>query len=807
MKKGIKRFLSAILAIGLLVTGCGKKIPEAPELLSPATENESYRPAELGDIGLYAMYSGVITGVITPTEYCHFWTTSVEVRDVLVNVGDDVKEGDVLAIANIDGAQKRIDDLRTQLSNMASGHETSEAIYRLTRQNLEYEKKAFDEAGDAVSATAKLAEIGILDENNRYDNMLYKHRVDDINKEIAAQQDIISDGTLKAKVSGKVVYSKELSTSRYVSFDENIVVIADYNDCYIEVTSVDALGLNGGISDFDVSKWSSFYTIVNGEKKYLEEYPYTKDEKLVAESKRTYPPSRLRYADGTKVTEIGQAIPIVAIRNGKEDVIRIGKDSLFEDSDGDYVYVKNGDAREKRYVQLGTQDRCYIEVISGLEEGEMVYYATEDIMPTQYEEYVAEISDYKATQNTKNYNIKDYSTHSYYSEYEGQLVTMNYTTGSQVNEGDLICVIKTDRGGAMLTELKRSIDSCKKQHSSAMEGYDEQLKGIDLSIDELENPPANTEPPVNDKPETATDGDADRATGSDADKENKKNPYELDMLKITRQIVEYQRKSEITNYEYQLSQLQEQYDDIARGNDGNGNISVYADTSGKISDIYISEGKNVTVGQEMFNIQTPASPCTSILSGSLRLGQKVTITTEKGDVYYGTAINIGGESTRCYLTTVNNKVYITRNSSAGNDGRSYIKMEDESFYKLGREKVQIEYVIRDIPDSIVIERDRLVYTEKDAQTNDVRSYVWKIVDGKPVKTYIAVANNDIGGETFCVIEGISEGDILVREITNKEAAEKASGKTSEEGSEEVSEAVTEDASGDASKETSEELEE
>ncbi|MCM1272050.1 MAG: hypothetical protein NC225_03405 [Clostridium sp.] len=806
MKKGIKRLLPAAFAIILLVSGCGKKIPEAPELIAPVTNNDTYRPADRGDIGLYAAYSGVVTGVITPTEHCHFWTTSVEIRDVRVSVGDDVKEGDVLAVADIEHAQKTIDDLTAQLANMSSGHETSEAVYRLTRQNLELEKRAFDEAGDAISSAAKLAEISVLDENNRYDNMLYQHRVDDINSEIKAQQELISDGTLKARVSGKVVYSKELSSSRHVTPSENVVVIADYNDCYIEVINVDSLALNGGAADFDVSKWQTFYTLENGKKKYLEEYPFSKDEKLVAESKRNYPPSRLRYADGTKATDVGQSIPIVAIRNGKEDVIRVGKDSLFEDSDGDYVYVKQGEEREKRYVQLGTQDKCYYEVLDGLEEGEMVYYTTEDLLPIQYEEYAVGVSDYESVQTLKNYNIKDFSTHSYYSEYEGQLVSLNFATGTQVKEGDLICVIKTDRGGAMLTELSRSLESFKKQHTATMEGFEAQLKDLDNQISLLENPPVTEEPAV-DEPQTATDGDAEQATDGDADKEQKKNPYEIDILKNNRQIIEYQRKSEIVNYEYQLAQMQEEYNNATKGNDGTGNISIYAETAGKISDVYISEGKNVAVGQEMFSIQTPASPCTSIAADSMRIGQKVTIKADDGAVYYGEAMNIASLSSRFYFTTVNNKVYITQSMPGGNEGKAYIKMEDASFYKLENATVQIEYTARYIPNSIVIDRDRLVYTETNAQTNDTKLYVWKLVDGIPVKTYIAVANTEMGGSGLCIIEGISEGDILIKEITSKEAENKDNAKASEGATAETTEEVPMDASGEASKETTKEGEE
>ena len=45
----------------------------------------------------------------------------------------------------------------------------------------------------------------------------------------------------------------------------------------------------------------------------------------------------------------------------------------------------------------------------------------------------------------------------------------------------------------------------------------------------------------------------------------------------------YQKKLACADQTYQLSQLQSAYDSISAGNDGKGNISVYAKNDGKVS--------------------------------------------------------------------------------------------------------------------------------------------------------------------------------------------------------------------------------
>ncbi len=761
MKKKHMRLISGILLLALVIAGCGSKIPEAPALIEPLAANESFRPVRYGDVGLNRKMSGILMGMVSPEEYCHFFLTAVEISEVSVSVGDYVSAGDVLAVADVESVREMIDDLNLQLANLASCHETEENIYSLTRKKLEYERLAFAEKGDITGATAKEAEIGILDENRRYSSMLYEHKVGDIKEDIAKKQDIISDGTLRARVSGRVVYCKDLSEGRNTTVDENVVVIADYDDCHIEVADMGSIGTT--VIDFDPSKYEMIYTVKNGQKKYLDEYAYSKSEKIVIENKDANPPARFRYADGTKPGNAGETVPIFFIMYGKENVLRIEKESLFEDGDGDYVYVKTETGKEKRYVELGTEDKCYKEVISGLSEGELVYYSAEQVMPDKYDEYAVSEGTYEEKKRLDKYAIETSAAAAYYSEYEGVLSDFRFNAGDYVNAGDVICEIKTDQGNAVLTEMKNSIDKLSAQYNTAIKSYDEQLAAVDEQIYELDNP-VEPEAPEEETPgdETATGSDADTATPGDAEEEYV-NPYARDILDCERQIIGLRKKLENINYEYQLSGLREEYEKISKGNDGNGSISVYANASGTITEISGDSGRKIHAGTKLFSINTPSSPRVSINATSLGLGQKVTLKDENDKIYYGEIVCASTDG-KSYVTTVNNKVYITSNVSLKNSKKSYISMEDEGFYELDgtNTKMSVQYSVCTIPGCVVLPGKGAVYQETDKESGDVRYYVWKIADDTLIKQYITLGSQT-DGDKICVIEGLSEGDVVAVE--------------------------------------------
>lgn len=71
----------------------------------------------------------------------------------------------------------------------------------------------------------------------------------------------------------------------------------------------------------------------------------------------------------------GMRVDVKTLGAHADDVIMLKMEALsFDEYNKPYVYVQNGDAKERRYVSTGINDGVYVEITDGLSEGETVYY-------------------------------------------------------------------------------------------------------------------------------------------------------------------------------------------------------------------------------------------------------------------------------------------------------------------------------------------------------------------------------------------------------------------------------------------------
>lgn len=777
------RIAAFIMSVACLLTACDKEYPDAPELIEPKSANESYRTVEYGDIG----YSDVRLGMVVPTEYCHFWTTSVKVSEIKVDIGDKVNAGDVLAVADIDAAAEIIEELTAQLELAQSVNAENNKKYELQKQELTYKLMGCQELGDIEGADSITVQISVLEENHRYDNLLYQHNVDRINDDIAKQQEIIENGTLVARSDGYVSYIKDISNDNRVNNSNNVVVISDYDDCYVEMQDET---VNSDI----LSGYSTCYANVNGKKCNLVEYKYSDYELLIAQSRVRYPKIRLKFEDSAVTPQAGVCVPIMLQKEMTEHVLLVGNDSLYEDEKGSFVYVRNGDAREARYVELGESDAYNSEVVSGLEEGESVFYASESVLPENYEEYTAEATTYREYENTKSYVFENTQKLRYYSDYEAQVEELLIKQGSEVGVGDLICTIRTNEGSAELKEMSNSINNYKLSYEQACKDFDSLIADLETQmaecLSEKDSDGNETDTPEDREPEpegdtaTATDGKAeddqgfgldgvkDVATDTDADGKPK-DPYLYEELSCQMEQVKIDKKIAYINYIYQLKLMEAAYAEASCNNDGTGRVMIYADKAGVLTNVNVKPGMKIKIGDRLFNIEVPAKEKTVLRGTSpMALNLPVTFTEEEtGKVYEGKVSGTTGATggQKFYFTTLNDKVYLTE-SVAATEERFYITVDDEAFYE-NNSKCVANYSSNIIEDAVVLSRG-MVFSEVNPHTLKEEYYVWKVVNGDLVKQYVTLMSTIVNSEIkFCIISGVKPGDVIAREKSPTEVEE------------------------------------
>lgn len=650
----------------MLIGGCGSKKTETiPDLEEPAASNASYQQVTYGDIGT----TNVLLGTAVPKEYGQAYKANVTVTRILVEPGDTVEKGDVLAYADVDEASASREAKQQELSHENTVYELNQKINQLQQEN------------ETENITSQIA---VLQENSRYDTKLHEYRVQKLNEEIAALDDLIADGTLKANHSGEVVYTKSLTVSRNAGTGENVVVVADTENLEIKLKDVT-------VQNYKYKDVPEKYMLQSGERVPVTEREYSTDELVLAKINNDYPNVLIEKPEGVEL-KAGELYPIYFEEKKAEHVLLVGNNSLYQEDGENYVYVGTGDdTREKRKVTTGVSDDHNTQIVEGLEEGEAVYYETMERMPSDYTEYMVERSDFQVENHGLKYSRADKNARVYLTEKEGVIVEIAVEKDAEVKKGDLLYIIDTGEGKAAITEAANAIETENTTYQKQQADYDAQLI-------ELQN---------------ATDSVSD----------------------YDRQIIILQKEVAEADHSYTLQQLQAAYDTLSRGNDGTGKLSVYADEDGQVSKITVWEGDTVEAGDEILKMKGEASDLLLVQMVSSKsvtvytddiaeVGEPVSITS--GDTTYtGTCVGFAAGSNNldegCLYIDENGAHYTFQTTSGYDTPAFYVRMKDEIVDDMGNgESVDFPYI--SMEDVIVLPAG-MIYEEKDAMHPDKVSYL------------------------------------------------------------------------------------
>lgn len=715
----------------MLIGGCGSKKTETiPDLEEPAASNASYQQVTYGDIGT----TKVLLGTAVPKEYGQAYKANVTVTRILVEPGDTVEKGDVLAYADVDEASASREAKQQELSHENTVYELNQKINQLQQDtaaedNMQ-ESATEDDTQEAITEESPqeteniTSQIAVLQENSRYDTKLHEYRVQKLNEEIAALDDLIADGTLKANHSGEVVYTKSLTVSRNAGTGENVVVVADTEDLEIKLKDVT-------VQNYKYKDVPEKYMLQSGERVPVTEREYSTDELVLAKINNDYPNVLIEKPEGVGL-KAGELYPIYFEEKKAEHVLLVGNNSLYQEDGENYVYVGTGDdTREKRKVTTGVSDDHNTQIVEGLEEGEAVYYETMERMPSDYTEYMVERSDFQVENHGLKYSRADKNARVYLTEKEGVIVEIAVEKDAEVKKGDLLYIIDTGEGKAAITEAANAIETENTTYQKQQADYDAQLT-------ELQN---------------ATDSASD---------------YDRQLITLQKEIAE-------ADHSYTLQQLQAAYDTLSRGNDGTGKVFVYADADGQVSKITAWEGDTVEAGDEILKMKGEASDLLLVQMVSSKsvtvytddiaeVGEPVSITS--GDTTYtGTCVGFAAGSNNldegCLYIDENGAHYTFQTTSGYDTPAFYVRMNDEIVDDMGNgESVDFPYI--SMEDVIVLPAG-MIYEEKDAMHPDKVSYfVWKIEGDHLVKQYVLL-DDTLTGNGKVVLFGIESGDVLARE--------------------------------------------
>jgi len=315
------------LSLVIMQTACSNLLPKeeaalAVPLVTPAAVEYKTQAAALSSISNKVTMYGKIFALTQQSLY--FTYEKGRIKEILVEVGDQVKAGDVLASINTDTI-----DLQVKL------------------QKLEVKKaQIYYDAAAEGTTERQIAYASLQQQQIQLDAL-------------QAQKE---GSTITAPFDGVITYTYKTAIGELVAGYETIITIAD--PATLMVTTDDALAVNlsvGGTALLTLRDSSTADALVV-------ETPATIDSKSV-----TATSAYLTFSsDIPAKARNGADVKIDYVTEQKDNVIVLAKKCVISANNRKYVSVFENGLRVEKDVEVGISNETDIEIVSGLAIGDLV---------------------------------------------------------------------------------------------------------------------------------------------------------------------------------------------------------------------------------------------------------------------------------------------------------------------------------------------------------------------------------------------------------------------------------------------------
>ena len=723
-------------------TGCGSNVVDVPELKEPVSTVDPFRPVKKRTVGKVSYYKGQVV----PTDHPVFATKGVNLSEIKVGVGDYVSEGDVVAVCSTKAKEEQITSIQNDIESLTRQRENTKNVSDETLKKLDFEKKVEEYLENTEGINQKTKDILIEQENQRFNLAVIDNQLSEKRSALAKLEEKTENYTFTAPCSGKVTFVKDVSKSNAIEAYENIVVISDMNDLYIET---DEINLERFGKENYISKW----TYIDGKRMDIVEHDYSNEEISYAASVKKNPPMAFDVP-GASLT-LGVDIMICCMTTDSTPKIVVGNDSINFDNGDYFVYIKKAQGEnEKRIIELGETDGLYTEVKSGLSEGELVFYQNTVLIPKEYKTEVASLGDYREESNTDVVSMA-YPYNKIYTAEVGGTYRKIQDVGN-ASGGDALFSIESSVGLAELQEVRDSIESLDNERTKAAREYqykkneiEDDLKGADLF------------------------GPKDMATDTDA---VRKTLYHAEIKECELNILEYQEDYERREYAAKRAIKEADYEKLKKGTekgDGRSDYVEYSDGRGYVN--FLPYSDKMAVEKDSFvlteQVRGNDNGKTKLLvymkqdalsnPTNAKIGEKVTLRQED-KVWTGTCIGMNGNLSRYCLFTRDGRPRVTYSKPFEKNiqYQFYLEMDSE-VSEMDLVKSSITFNGCDIRDVVVIPASALK-TEIAALSKESKYYVWKVENEEIVKEYVEVYNPNAPTSVKYILNGVEPGDIVLK---------------------------------------------
>lgn len=365
-RRYICRFLALCLALGgtaLSAAGCSLSEEEEDTFVRLEMEGEKESPYTLTEVAVNDVEK---TADIwfnyrqTQTENVYFPVSGKRVAEVYVDVGDRVKEGQLLAVLEGGDRQDQIRDLEYQIARNKLQQEYLDIneAYALSERWWRF---VYQSNGSDAEEEKLQSDLESTRQSYRYQREDYQDKIDMDTGRLENYKKEAEEGSIYAGMDG-VIYRLGGDMSTIVSdVKQAAFVIVDDGTCLFETTKIEYADYisDGVIYSLKVGAGSSavYYNVRTWnreewtDKIYLELLDSSAEEKL----------------------KVGDSGRLTLELDRREKVLTVPKNAIHTADGKPYVYVLDeNDFRQVKWVETGLYGDKYTEIVSGLEKGEAV---------------------------------------------------------------------------------------------------------------------------------------------------------------------------------------------------------------------------------------------------------------------------------------------------------------------------------------------------------------------------------------------------------------------------------------------------
>jgi len=354
----LKKILTLLLIAAFIFTGCGAG------QVTDANEEEAYTAVEVETLKPMELYiENLMTAkVFADKDVFVIPLMAGKVEKINVKVGDRVEKDEVLFVMDKDDIEKQVAQAYTAYEAAKAGFDVNAAQIQSAKDNLERIEKLYEE-GAVPETQYEQAKLAASDESLEAARMgLEQARVAYSN---AAS--MLENAEVQAPISG-VVSSVNIVEGEYASSSNPPITIVDSESITIEFGIAASLVNKVKMGDVALVEISSAG--------YRNEAVINSVSSSADIMTNLYTVSIILENDGT--IKPGMFAKVYLQTDNIDNTFAVRAEAVKERDDKQFVFVAEGDSTVEKEVTTGLDTGDYIEIKTGLSEGDKVIVKGQD---------------------------------------------------------------------------------------------------------------------------------------------------------------------------------------------------------------------------------------------------------------------------------------------------------------------------------------------------------------------------------------------------------------------------------------------